>query len=71
MKPFIDIASNVSAELSQILETAVNDPTADEVPTLGSVREVVARTMDGEQFEADCLHFDRNRSFLEEIDDLI
>lgn len=71
MKPFIDIACSVSDELSQILEAAVNDPDADEAPTLGSVREIVSRTTDGEQFEADRLHFDQNRSPFEEIDDLI
>ncbi|MBU1692146.1 MAG: hypothetical protein KJ958_01095 [Gammaproteobacteria bacterium] len=71
MKPFIDIASNVSDGLSQILEAAVNDPDAEEAPTLGSVREIVSRTTDGEQFEADRLHFDQNRSLIEEIDDLI
>lgn len=71
MKPFIDISSSVSDELSQILEAAVNDPDADEAPTLGSVRRIVSRTTDGEQFEADRLHFDQNRSFIEEIDDLI
>jgi hypothetical protein len=71
MKPFIDIASSVSDELSQILEAAVNDPDADEALTLGSVRGIVSSMMDGEQVEADRLHFDQNRSFLEEIDDLI
>ena len=71
MKPFIDIASSVSDELSQILEAAVNDPDADEAPTLGSVRWNVSRTTDREQFEADRVHFDQNRSFIEEIDDLI
>ena len=71
MKPFIDIASSVSDELSQILETAANDPDADEAPTLGSVRRIVSRMADGEQYQADHLHFDQNRSLLEEIDDLI
>lgn len=70
MKPFIDIASSVSDELSQILEAAVNDPDADEVPTLGSVREIISRT-DDEQYQTDHLHFDQNRSLIEEIDDLI
>ena len=71
MKPFIDIASSVSDELSQILEAAVNDPDADEGPTLGSVREIISRTTDGEQYQADHLHFDQNRTLIEEIDDLI
>ncbi|BAN36107.1 hypothetical protein SCD_n02299 [Sulfuricella denitrificans skB26] len=71
MEPFIDIASNVSDELSQILEAAVNDPDADEAPTLGWVRRIVSRTTNGEQYQADHLHFDQNRSLLEEIDDLI
>lgn len=71
MRPFIDIASNVSEDLSQILQAAVNDPDAPEAPTLGSVRRIVARTTDGEQHQADRLHFDQNRSLLEEIDDLI
>lgn len=71
MKPFIDIASSVSDELSRILEAAVNDPDADEASTLCSVRDIVSRTANGEGFEADHLHFDQNRSLLEEIDDLI
>jgi hypothetical protein len=71
MKPFIDIASNVSDELSQILEAAANDPDAEEAPTLGSVREIVSKMTASEQFEADRLHFDQNRSLLDEIDDLI
>jgi len=71
MKPFIDIACGVSAGLSRTLEAAVNDPDADEAPTLGSVREIISRTTDGEQFEVDRLYFDRNRSLLEEVDDLI
>ena len=71
MKPFIDIADSVSDELSQILEAAINDPDADETPTLGWVRRIVSRTMDGEEYQADHLHFDQNRSLLEEIDDLI
>lgn len=71
MKPFIDIANSVSDELSRILEAAVNDPDADEASTLCSVRDIVARSVDGEGIEADRLHFDPNRSLLEEIDDLI
>jgi hypothetical protein len=71
MKPFIDIASNVSDELSQLLEAAANDPDAEEAPTLGSVREIISRTTASEEFEADRLHFDQNRSLLDEIDDLI
>ena len=71
MKPFIDIASSVSDELSQILEAAINDPDADEAPTLGWVRRIVSRATDGEQYQADHLHFDQNRSLIEEIDDLI
>lgn len=71
MKPFIDIANSVSDELSQILEAAINDPDADETPTLGWVRRIVSKTTDGEQYQADHLHFDQNRSLLEEVDDLI
>lgn len=71
MKQPIDIASMVSEDLSQILEGAVNDPDANESPSLGSVRNLIAKTTAGEPFEADRLHFDQNRSLLEEIDDLI
>ena len=71
MKSFIDIASSVSGGLSRILEAAVNDLDTDEAPTLGSVREIVSRTTEGEQFKADRVHFDQSRSLLEEIDDLI
>lgn len=71
MRQPIDIASTVSEDLSQILESAVNDPDADEPPSLGSVRSLIAKRTAGEPFEADRLHFDQNRSLLEEIDDLI
>lgn len=71
MKQLIDIASTVSEDLSQILEGAVNDPDTDEPPSLGSVRNFIAKRTSGEPFEADRLHFDRNRPLLEEIDDLI
>ncbi|HUW49586.1 MAG TPA: hypothetical protein VMV75_01075 [Sulfuricella sp.] len=71
MKPFIDVATGVSEELSQILESAANDPDAEEPATLGSVRSIIARMSDGERFEADRMHFDPSRSLPEEIDDLI
>ncbi|MCL4470031.1 MAG: hypothetical protein ACYC05_11900 [Sulfuricella sp.] len=71
MRPLIDIASRVSEELSQILESAVNDPDIDESPTLGSVRKIIAESQAGESFEADRLHFDQSQSLLEEIGGLI
>lgn len=71
MNQLIDIASTVSEELSQILESAVNDPDADSPPSLGSVRYLIAKETAGAPFEADRLHFEQNRPLLEEIDDLI
>lgn len=67
----IDIASRVSEELSQILESAVNDPDADEPPTLGSVRDFIADMTGGDREESDRLHFEENQSLLAEVDELI
>ncbi|MDD5330033.1 MAG: hypothetical protein PHX38_08515 [Sulfuricella sp.] len=67
----IDIATTVSDELSRILEAAVNDPDADEPPSLGSVRSCIAAMANGEALEADRLHFDEGLTLLEEIDGLI
>lgn len=67
----IDIASMVSEDLSQILEAAVNDPDADESPSLGSVRRIIAKQTVGEEFAADRMHFDQSRTLREEIDELI
>ncbi|MDD5242259.1 MAG: hypothetical protein PHG47_11160 [Sulfuricella sp.] len=71
MEPFIDVAMGVSEALSQILESAVNDPDAEESATLGSARRVIARMPDGKYAKADRMHFDPSRPLLEEIDDLI
>ncbi len=67
----IDIATTVSDELSRILEAAVNDPDADEPPSLGLVRTRIATMTDGDALEADRLHFDEGKSPIEEIDQLI
>lgn len=67
----IDIASRVSEELSKILEAAVNNPDADEAPTLGSVRYMIRKNGGAELFEAERLHFDQGQSLLAELDGLI
>ncbi|MCU0840986.1 MAG: hypothetical protein MUC79_04595 [Thiobacillaceae bacterium] len=67
----IDISSQVSPELSEILETHVNNPDAIEDVTLGSVRAALAAGDLGEFYDADRLHPETGRGLLDELDTLI
>lgn len=67
----VDIASTVSAELSALLEAAVNNPEAEEIPTLGSVREALLQGDQLEGIETYPLHKDESRTLIAELDALI
>jgi hypothetical protein len=67
----IDVASQISPELSALLATLVNDPNIDEPVTLGYVRARIAERMAGERQAAEQLHFDSGHTVVGEIDALI
>lgn len=68
----IDIAVRISPELSALIESRVNDPDADEPPTLGMVRTYLASLLPRAFKEAEDLHhFDVSESLLDELDTLI
>lgn len=66
----VDVASRVSAELSELLERLVNDPERDTPPTLDDICSALARARPGESaFEA--LHPQDHGTVISELDDLI
>jgi hypothetical protein len=68
----IDIAVRVSPSLSALIESRVNDPDADEPPTLDMVRDYLARLLPAPFNEAEHLHhFDISESMLDELEVLI
>jgi hypothetical protein len=67
----IDVASQISPELSALLARLVNDPDIDEPVTLGFVRKRVAGRTSGEQHAVEQLHFDVGETLVGEIDALI
>ena len=68
----IDISTRISSNLSALIESRVNDPDADEPPTLGSVRSFVAGLVPPSLSETEHLHhFDIDVSLLDELDALI
>lgn len=66
----IDVATRVSAELSNILEKFVNDPDREEYPTLDEVRAMV-EDEDVGATELALLHPQEKTSVLSELDGLI
>ncbi len=66
----IDVATRVSAELSNILEKFVNDPDREEYPTLDEVRAMV-EDEDVGATELGLLHPQEKTSVLSELDGLI
>lgn len=71
MKPSMDIATRVSAELSRTIEELVNDPDREEPPTLGDVRNLVRRhTGDAERHDLR-FHPQERASMLAEIEALV
>jgi hypothetical protein len=71
IRPFIDVATRISPELSALIEELVNDPD-QEVPlqTLGEVRAVLMKRTPGVR-ETEFLHPRDETSLLVELDRLI
>jgi hypothetical protein len=68
----IDVDTRVSLELSEFIESRVNDPDAMQPITLASVRADIAQRLGPDTKEAERLHhFDDGESLLNEIDALI
>lgn len=67
----IDISTQVSPELSEILEAHVNNPDAIEDVTLGSVRAALAAGELGDRYDVDRLHPETGGGLLDELDALI
>jgi hypothetical protein len=68
----IDVDTRVSAGLSELIESRVNDPNADQPVTLSSIRAFITRELPPDIRETDRLHhLDSTGSLLAEIDALI
>ncbi|MEO8992007.1 MAG: hypothetical protein ABI284_02330 [Nitrosospira sp.] len=68
----IDVAIYVSADLSVLIESQVNDPDAEQPATLASVRVFIAGLLSTSLSEAERLHHvDIDASLLDELDVLI
>lgn len=68
----IDIASRVSPQLTNLIETLINDLETDEPVTLGAVRAFIAYEMPDEMSESEEMHhFDVAESVVDELDELI
>jgi AcrR family transcriptional regulator len=72
IRPPIDVAARVSAELSKLFERLVNDPDREAPPTLEDVRAVLLRRRSpSPQRETEFLHPQDRSSALGELDRLI
>jgi hypothetical protein len=68
----IDVATRISPNLSALIESRVNDPDAEEPPTLATVRSFIAGLVPPTLNETERLHhFDVDASLLDELDALI
>jgi hypothetical protein len=68
----IDVATRISPNLSALIESRVNDPDAEEPPTLATVRSFIAGLAPPTLNETERLHhFDVDASLLDELDALI
>jgi hypothetical protein len=68
----IDVATRVTPRLSALIERLVNDPDADEAPTLGTVREFLTGLLPPAFNEAERMHhFDVSESLMDELNTLI
>jgi hypothetical protein len=71
IRPSIDVATRVSAELSAFVEAQVNDPDRYAEPTLRDVREALRSGDDESVRELEYLHPADRDSMLAEVDALI
>lgn len=68
----LDVSTLVSPRLSALLEKLVNDPDAEEPPTLGTARDFLMGLLPPSFTEAERLHhFDVSESLLDELNTLI
>jgi len=68
----IDVAVRVTPRLSALIESRVNDPDADEPPTLGVVREFLTGLLPPAYAATERMHhFDVSESLLDELNTLI
>jgi len=68
----IDVSTQVTPRLSALIEKLVNDPDADEAPTLGTAREFLTGLLPPAFNEAERMHhFDVSESLLDELNTLI
>lgn len=70
MRP-VDVAANVSPELSSYIQTLVEDPDREEEPTLEDVRAALREATGEELREVEALHPEDRTSMMVELDDLI
>ncbi|MDW8469802.1 MAG: hypothetical protein RML56_13375 [Burkholderiales bacterium] len=73
MRHSIDVAGQVSPELSALIERMLADPDVEEALTLGRVRRRLAETLPAETEELETRHpgTEREHALLEELDALI
>lgn len=68
----IDIASRVSPELSDLIESIIDKLDTDEPITLSAVRSFITHDLPAEIEEAEEMHhFDADESLIDELDELI
>jgi hypothetical protein len=71
MTPSTDAATRVSSELSALMETMVDDPDREVLPTLEDVRSLVHQRSSAADRREETLHPQQRASLLAEIDDLV
>ncbi len=71
IRPSIDVATRVSAQLSEVLEKFTGDPDRENPATLGEVRNALRRRGEPPASETEYLHPQDRESLLVEIDALI
>ena len=68
----IDIASRVSPELSDLIQTVIDRLDSDEPVTLGAIRSFIVHELLAEIDESEEMHhFDTDESLVDELDELI
>lgn len=68
----IDIASRVSPELSELIETIIDQLDTDEPITLSAIRSFITNELPAEIDETEEMHhFDTDESLVDELDELI